>query len=473
MAIFMRPGPRLAFLIGAAAFLIGGDAAFAAQNASPPAAGAADQVFQAQKAAYEALSEADRRAIQDALIWTGDYNGVVDGNFGKRTRDAILAYQADAKTPTTGILDPAALARLIAVAGKAKAAVKFQIVADDKSGVRIGAPLRLLDRRAALPNGSRLANAEGSATLDLVSAGGDLAALYARLSADTPGRKTTLKLSRPDFFVLSGEEGGRKFYLRYAKAPTNWPDPSQVRGFKLTYPAQSASFDRIAVAIADTFEPFPAAATPAANATTVPAKAPTPSKPALAANGLIVAAGEALTALDSGACPHPSVDGKPAKYLREDKQAGLSLIGAGFAGKPAAAPLAVAPLSDDLVALTYAADPAGAKPALQVAAIAPLAGATDAAKPRLLASLPQNAAGSPVFDRSGALVAIVAPAAAEAKPVAGVIPLAPHPVVAASDIERFLAGADIALAKATEAGASAAGRIAAEKGALVVPIVCD
>jgi len=105
--------------------------------------------------------------------------------------------------------------------------------------------------------------------------------------------------------------------------------------------------------------------------------------------------------------------------------------------------------------------------------IAPLAGATDAAKPRLLASLPQNAAGSPVFDRSGALVAIVAPAAAEAKPVAGVIPLAPHPVVAASDIERFLAGADIALAKATEAGASAAGRIAAEKGALVVPIVCD
>src|SRR5579883_2862196 len=257
MAIFMRPGPRLAFLIGAAAFLIGGEAAFAAQNASPPAAaGAADQVFQAQKAAYEALSEADRRAIQDALIWTGDYNGVVDGNFGKRTRDAILAYQADAKTPTTGILDPAALAKLIAAASKAKAAVKFQIVADEKSGVRIGAPLKLLDRRAALPNGLRLANADGSATLDLASADGDLAALYARLGADAPGRKATLKLSRPDFFVLSGEEGGHKFYMRYAKAPASWPDPNQVRGFKLTYPAQSSSFDRVAVAIADTFEPF-------------------------------------------------------------------------------------------------------------------------------------------------------------------------------------------------------------------------
>ncbi len=129
MAIFARRGPRLAFLIGAAAFLIGGEAAFAAQSASPPAAaGAADQVFQSQKAAYEALPEPDRRAIQDALIWTGDYNGVVDGNFGKRTRDAILAYQANIKAPTTGILDPAALARLTAAAGKAKAAVKFQIV---------------------------------------------------------------------------------------------------------------------------------------------------------------------------------------------------------------------------------------------------------------------------------------------------------------------------------------------------------
>lgn len=467
MAIFTRPGPRLAFLIGAAAFLIGGDAAFAAQNASPPAAGATDQVFQAQKAAYEALSEADRRAVQDALIWTGDYNGVVDGNFGKRTCDAILAYQANIKAPTTGILDPAALARLIAAAGKAKAAVRFQIVADEKSGVRIGAPLKLIDRRVALPNGLRLANAEGSATLDLASADGDLAALYARLSADAPGRKTTLKLSRPDFFVLSGEEGGRKFYMRYAKAPANWPDPNQVRGFKLIYPAQSSSFDRIAIAIADTFEPFSTAPMPAA--VVAPAS---PAKPALAASGLVVAAGQALTALDSAACPHPSVDGKPAKYLREDKQAGLSLIGAGFAASPPA-PLAVARLSDDLVALTYAADASGAKPALQVAAVAPLAGAADAAQPLLVASLPQNAAGSPVFDRSGALVAIVARAAAETKPVAGVVPLAPHPVIAASQIEPFLTAADIAFAKPAEAGASAAGRIAAEKGGLIVPIVCE
>jgi hypothetical protein len=158
--------------------------------------------------------------------------------------------------------------------------------------------------------------------------------------------------------------------------------------------------------------------------------------------------------------------------LHEDKQAGLSLIGAGFA-ENAASPLVLGPIGDDLVALTYAAEEAGAKPALEVAAIAPLAQTKDDARPLLVASLPQNAAGSPIFDRSGALVAIVARPAVEAKTVSGVTPLAPHPVVAAPEIERFLTGADVATTKAGGTTAGVAGRIAADKRALVVAIVCN
>ncbi len=505
MPILRERGKRLALLMSAAALMLAAQPALAAQSQAPtPAAAAADQVFQAQRAAYEALPEADRRAVQDALIWASDYNGVVDGSFGKRTRDSILVYQANIKAPTTGVLDAAAVSALVATADKAKAAVKFQIVADDgKSGVHVGAPLKLLDKRAVLPNGLRLSNAEGTATLDLAGVSDDLATLYARLTADAPGRKLTYKLSRPDFFVVSGEEGGRKFYARYAKAPANWPDPSLVRSVTLVYPAQSASFDRILVAVANSFEPFPSApppepkrvktvsvrpdgsiapeaviAKPQPGPVGAPAK-PEPPKPALAASGVVVAAGEALTALDSNACPRPTIDGKAAKYLREDKDAGLSLIGASFAENAPASPLVLASLSDDLVlaslsddlvALTYAADDSGAKPTLQVAAVTPLA---DAAKPLLVASLPQSAAGSPVFDRDGALVAIVARSAASPKTVAGVSPVAPHAVVAAPDIERFLASADVPLAKGTSGGPSAAGKIAVEKRGLVVPIMCN
>jgi hypothetical protein len=464
-----------------AAAIASGAAAFAAPSGNPPAppASATDQVFESQKTAFDALPEADRRGIQDALIWTGDYNGVVDGAFGKRTRDSILAYQGAIKTATTGILDSAQIAALVATADKAKAAVKFQPLADDKTGIRISAPLKLLDKRSAVATGARLANTDATATLDLTSLGGadaNLSALFARLSADAPGKKVTLKISRPEFFVVSGEEGTRKFYARYAKAPANWPDSTLIHGFTLTYPMSSTSFDRLGVAIANSFEPFPPATAPTANAGATPKPIPTatpvlaPPKPTLTASGLIVAAGQALTAIDSVACPHPSVEGKAAKFLREDKQSGLGLIGASFAqSAPMSAP-ALGAMGDDLVALTYSGDE-GAKPELNVATVAVLT--KDEARPVLLASLPQNAAGSPIFDRKGGLVAIVARAASEAKTVAGVTPLAPHPVIGAADIERFLASADVTVTKASDENASAVGRIVADKRPLIVPILCN
>src|SRR5271170_5119640 len=54
---------------------------------------ALDARADAQKTAFLAMPEADRKAVQDALGWLGLYNGVVDGGWGKRTRDSILAYQ--------------------------------------------------------------------------------------------------------------------------------------------------------------------------------------------------------------------------------------------------------------------------------------------------------------------------------------------------------------------------------------------
>jgi len=447
--------------------------ALSAQNAPSPASTAGDPVFDAQKTAFEALSPSDRKAVQDALVWTGDYNGIVDGAFGKRTRDSILSYQANIKTPTTGIVDAAAIARLIATAQKAKEAIKFQIFIDDKTGVKIGAPLKILEKRVANGAGSRLAKSDGSIILDLAGVSGgeaNLAALYTRLSADEPGRKTALKLSRPEFFVVSAEEGGRKVYSRYAKAPSDGPDPNLIRGFTLSYPAQAADFDRIAVAIANSFEPFPAAPSPqtaAASPTAAPAKA------ALSASGLLVASGRALSAIGAAECPHPAVDGKPGKYLREDEESGLSLIATNVtADAPGVAPI-LAPLSDDLVAVTYGLDEAAARPVLSVTAASPLAQTNGGAKPLLLASLGANAVGGPIFDRKGALVALVARATPAAKLIAGVSPLAPHPVIVAADIQRFLSQADVAMGKPSDDPARSAGRIAAEKSALVVAITCD
>jgi hypothetical protein len=413
----------------------------------------------------------DRKAVQDALVWTGDYNGINDGVFGKRTRDSILSYQANVKEPTTGIVDAAGIARLITTAQKAKDAVKFQIFIDDKTGVKIGAPLKILEKRIANGAGSRLAKSDGSISLDLASVGGgdaNLAVLYTRFSADQPGRKIALKLSRPEFFVVSTEEGGRKIYSHYAKAPAEAPDPNLVRGFTLSYPAQSTDFERIAVAIANSFDPFPAAPSPQAAAAS-----PAPGRAALSASGLLVASGQALSAIGAAECPHPAVDGKPGKYLREDEQSGLSLIAANVTAAAAHAAPILAPLSDDLIAMTYALDEAGARPVLSVTAASPLAQAAGDSKPLLLASLGASAVGAPIFDRTGALVALVARATPAPKLIGGVSPSAPHPVIVAADIERFLSGADVAIGKPSDQAASSAGRIAVEKSALVVAITCN
>ncbi len=75
-----------------------------------------------------------------------------------------------------------------------------------------------------------------------------------------------------------------------------------------------------------------------------------------------------------------------------------------------------------------------------------------------------------MFDRKGALEALVAPIKAEPARVGGVALAEPHAVIALDAIERFLgeAGAE-ASADAADLGA---GEIAREKRASIVSVVC-
>ncbi len=205
------------------ALVLGLVSPLASAQTPPPGPAAADAAFAAQKAAFLALPEATRKAAQEALVWLGLYVGVNDGEFGKRTRDAILAFQENVKAPTDGALSPPELTALLGAAQKAREAAGFQVVSDPKSGARIGAPLRLISAR-------------GGARLDFaLSADADLGALYARLSAATPARKITYKAIKPDaFFVVSGQDGATMFYTRFDKNPAATPP---IRGFTFAYPA--------------------------------------------------------------------------------------------------------------------------------------------------------------------------------------------------------------------------------------------
>ena len=390
----------------------------------------------AAKTAFLALPEADRKAVQDALVWLGFYNGVVDGTFGKRTQDAIAAFQKSIAAPTDGIVTQAQLSALKASAQKARVAVGFQIFDDPATGARIGAPLKWLEKKTPIPDGVKLASRDGSAVLELAApkAPDDtLASLYARFSADSPARKLTYKAMKADaFFVVSGEEAGRKFYRRYAIAPAGSPQASALRGFVFVYPAaKSELYDPVAIAIANAFDPFPSAPKPSPLASAIPtpppspAPAPTPAAPALVATALVVAPGQAVTALTPADCAKPLIEGKEVTFLKNDAS-GLTLLNGAFPAPAAPARLGAA--TDEAVVLSLSP---GGKGSLQAAN----ASFDKGPPPMIVASLTVTARGAPAFDRAGGLIGFVAPLKSPPTRLGAVTIAEPHATIGAASAE--------------------------------------
>ncbi len=445
-----RTPARLVLVLAAA--LVSASAVAQTPPARPPAVPAADALLDDQKAAFLALPLPTRIAAQDALVWLGLHNGVADGTFGKRTRDSIVAFQLSQNGTGDGVLSAGQLQALIAAGQKARAAAGFKTIVDPLTGARIGAPSKLID-------------AKGGVTLDFASdASGDLAGLYARLAADAPTRKVAYKAMKPGaFFVLSGEDRGRKFYTRYDSSAAATPP---IRGFTFAYPATRNDLDRVALAVASSFQAFPkprpsAGATAATDEPPAPAAAPRPPEPALpSATALFVAPGRALTALRPDDCPNPSVGGKPAIFERTDAASGLALLSGDFGDK--AEPPARGASASDLVVLS--AD--GVRVSV-VSAASPGGGGR-----AVIAALEKSASGAPAFDRLGGLAGVVAPIAEEPRRVGGVALAVPHAIIDADAIGAFLGGGALVPIAAPAPTPLSAGAIAARQKDALAAITC-
>ncbi|WP_162501628.1 peptidoglycan-binding domain-containing protein, partial [Methylobacterium crusticola] len=250
---------------------------------------APDPAFEAARAAFEARPEAERRAVQDALVWAGDYNSVTSGTFGRRTFEAIGSWQSRNGAPPSGILDDRTRASLLAAGEGARRAARFTVAPDPATGLALGVPERLLQKRSRLPNGTRWQSGDGRVTLDTKGYAlgeADLDALFERAAAAAPDRTVTYKLKRPDFIVTTGETPAGKFYIRYAAGPAG------IRGFSLAYDKAAArEVDRLVIAIANSFVPFPGEAAAAAPGPPPrppgPPAAPAPAPAALVATGWV------------------------------------------------------------------------------------------------------------------------------------------------------------------------------------------
>jgi hypothetical protein len=396
------------------------------------------------KDAFLALPAADRKAAQEALVWLGHYNGVTDGAFGKRTLEAIQAYQKKTGARPDGVLTSAALADLKAAADKPRAALGFAPFDDSGTGMRISAPLKSLEKRTIEPGHTRLASKDGSVTLNLYAPTKEetLDALYRSRIADAPDRKVSYKAIKPNvFFVVSGEDGETKFYSRYAEG-----EKGVLRGFEFRYPkARAEALDRVALAIANAFEPFPIntlgtapkpASTPVAivPVATTPTLAPTPSGPVLIATAFVIEPGQALTALAPAQCAKPFVAGAAATFGRVDEVSGLARLDGDFGA--GAAP---ASFGDDVADAILLSRAPSAQPDKSVLEASRGDWVSVDGHASLMVSATATARGAPVLNGRGELVGILGASKTKPHRIGGVILAEPRDAIAGAALKAFLA----------------------------------
>jgi len=204
---------------------------------------------------YAAIPLNDRVSIQSDLIWTGDYNGVLSGDFGERSVAAVKAFQKRKGGKETGVLNLQERASLAAAAKPKQEAVGWRIVDDLSTGARIGIPAKLMPNTNVGGGISRWSSqrSETSAeTFRITQAGTTLGPIFERMKKEPAGRRTEYSVLKEDFFVISGLQNLKKFYVRAQLRG------DEVRGITILYDqAMAGIMEPVVVAMSSAFAPFP------------------------------------------------------------------------------------------------------------------------------------------------------------------------------------------------------------------------
>ena len=266
-------------------------------------------------ASYAAIPLADRLSIQNDLAWTGDYNGLINGEFSERSIAAVKAFQKRNGGKETGVLNQPERAALAATAKPKQDAVGWRMVDDLMSGARLGIPTRLMPNTHFSGGIGKWSSARGeysAETFRIVAPGTTLPAVFERMKKEPAGRKADYSLLRGDFFVISGLQNLKKFYVRAQLRG------EEVRGFTVLYDqAMAGIMDPVVVAMSSAYTAFPGAGT-----------MPPPRRKVEYASGVAVGPGHILTSREAlDGCYVITVAGiGGADRAAEDKASGLALL---------------------------------------------------------------------------------------------------------------------------------------------------
>ena len=267
-----------------------------------------------------AMQQPERLGIQSDLAWTGFYVGAINGEVNDRMLAAIKSYQKDKGDKETGVLNPQERAALASASKKAQDNVGWKIVTDMVTGARVGIPGKLLTQQTSDANGTRWSAPQGTVQVQLArhkEAGATIAAAAEREKKEPSGRKIDYSAVRPDFFVLSGLQGLKKFYLR------GQISGDEVRVLTILYDqATEGTMAPVVIAMSSAFAAFPGAATAQAVAAPARKKVEYATGIVVSADGFIVTDRQAIDGCQIITIP-PFGN---ADRIAEDKDRDLALL---------------------------------------------------------------------------------------------------------------------------------------------------
>ncbi|SDT30555.1 peptidoglycan-binding protein [Bradyrhizobium canariense] len=314
-------------LLTATLMLVATGTAVQAQTTPPPTAGAKAKpvattpvrpALQTPADTANAMAQGERLALQSDLAWVGQYNGAITGDVSERMVTAIKDFQKERGGKPTGVLNPQERGELADTAKRRQENVGWKIVTDAGSGVRLGIPAKLVPQQSSDANGAKWSSPSGTIQILLArrkEANPTTAKLAEREKKEPAGRSVDYTVVKPDFFVLSGLQGLKKFYVR-----GTFRD-DQVRILTILYDqATENTVEPVVIAMSSAFNPFPAGAQIAG---------PPPRKTVDYGTGIVVSEDGAIIAdreITDGCLAITIAGYGNADRTAEDKDHGLALL---------------------------------------------------------------------------------------------------------------------------------------------------
>ena len=319
-----------------------------------------------------AMGQGERLAIQSDLAWVGQYNGAISGDVSERMVEAIKEFQKTGGGKPTGVLNPKERSVLAETGRRRRENAGWKIVTDAPTGAQLGVPTKLVPQQTSDANGTKWSSPTGTIQVLLTrrkEANPITAKLAEHEKKEPTGRTIDYTVIKPDFFVLSGLQGLKKFYVRGTFKG------DEIRILTILYDqATENTVEPVVIAMSSAFNPFPVNA------------GPPPRKTVDYGTGVVVTEDGAIVTdrqITDGCIAITIPPFGNADRIAEDKDHDLALLH--IYGTRGLKPLGLAssPADKANVEITGIADPqnqGGGRMATTVkAAITPVAGGSDLA----------------------------------------------------------------------------------------------